>query len=62
LRAGSLSLEPSWLDVEWGGLLLVPAPFGFDDDGLVVGKEAQRLAVSEPDKVAECAKRDIGWE
>jgi hypothetical protein len=62
LRAGSLSFKPSWLDVEWGGLLLVPARFGFDDDGPVVGKDAQRLVVSEPDKVAECAKRDFGWE
>ena len=30
------------------------------DDCLIVGKEAQRLALLEPDRVAECPKRDMG--
>jgi molecular chaperone DnaK len=42
------------------GDLSTPSVVLFDDDGLVVGKEAQRLALLEPDRVAECAKRDIG--
>jgi molecular chaperone DnaK len=31
-----------------------------ENDGPIVGKEAQRLALLEPDRVAECAKRDMG--
>ena len=42
------------------GDLSTPSVVLFDDDGLIVGKEAQRLAMLEPDRVAECAKRDIG--
>ncbi len=42
------------------GDLSTPSVVLFDDDGLIVGKEAQRLALLEPDRVAECAKRDIG--
>jgi molecular chaperone DnaK len=32
----------------------------FDDDGVVVGKQAIAAASLEPEKVAECVKRDIG--
>ena len=42
------------------GDLSTPSVVLFDDDGVIVGKEAQRLALLEPDRVAECAKRDIG--
>ena len=42
------------------GDLSTPSVVLFEDDGLIVGKEAQRLALLEPDRVAECAKRDIG--
>jgi molecular chaperone DnaK len=42
------------------GDLSTPSVVLIEDDGLIVGKEAQRLALLEPDRVAECAKRDIG--
>ena len=42
------------------GDLSTPSVVLFDDDGLIVGKEAQRLALLEPDRVAECPKRDMG--
>ncbi len=42
------------------GDLSTPSVVLFEDDGLIVGKEAQRMALLEPDRVAECAKRDIG--
>ncbi len=42
------------------GDLATPSVVLFEIDGLVVGKEAQRLALLEPDRVAECAKRDMG--
>jgi len=42
------------------GDLSTPSVVLFEEDGLIVGKEAQRLALLEPDRVAECAKRDIG--
>ena len=42
------------------GDLSTPSVVLFEDDGLIVGKEAQRLALLEPDRVAECAKRDMG--
>jgi molecular chaperone DnaK len=42
------------------GDLSTPSVVLFEDDSLIVGKEAQRLALLEPDRVAECAKRDMG--
>ena len=42
------------------GDLSTPSVVLFEDDGLIVGKEAQRLALLEPERVAECAKRDMG--
>jgi molecular chaperone DnaK len=42
------------------GDLLTPSVVLFRDDCLIVGKEAQRLALEEPDRVAECPKRDMG--
>jgi molecular chaperone DnaK len=42
------------------GDLATPSVVLFEDDGLIVGKEALRLALLEPECVAECAKRDIG--
>ena len=42
------------------GDLLTPSVVLFDDDGIVVGKEAVQASAMEPDKVAECAKRDMG--
>src|SRR5262249_1363839 len=42
------------------GDLLTPSVVLFEDDGVIVGTEAQRLALVEPDRVAECAKRDMG--
>jgi molecular chaperone DnaK len=42
------------------GELSTPSVVLFDDEGLIVGKEAQRLALLEPDRVAECSKRDMG--
>jgi molecular chaperone DnaK len=42
------------------GDLLTPSVVLFDDGGTVVGKEAVLAAALEPDKVAECAKRDMG--
>ncbi len=42
------------------GDLSTPSVVLFEDDRLIVGKEAQRLALLEPDRVAECPKRDMG--
>jgi molecular chaperone DnaK len=42
------------------GDLSTPSVVLFEDDCLIVGKEAQRLALLEPDRVAECPKRDMG--
>ncbi len=42
------------------GDLSTPSVVLLEDGGLIVGKEAQRLALVEPDRVAECAKRDMG--
>ena len=42
------------------GDLSTPSVVLFEDEGLIIGKEAQRLALLEPERVAECAKRDIG--
>jgi molecular chaperone DnaK len=42
------------------GDLSTPSVVLFEDDAVIVGKEAQRLALVEPDRVADCAKRDMG--
>ena len=42
------------------GELLTPSVVLFEDGGSIVGKEAVRASVEEPDKVAECVKRDMG--
>jgi molecular chaperone DnaK len=42
------------------GELLTPSVVLFGELGPIVGREAVRAAVLEPDKVAECAKRDMG--
>jgi len=42
------------------GDLLTPSVVLFDDGGTVVGKEAMLAASLEPDKVADCVKRDMG--
>jgi molecular chaperone DnaK len=42
------------------GDLLTPSVVLFDDDGTVVGKEAIQASVMEPERVAECIKRDMG--
>lgn len=42
------------------GDLLTPSVVLFDDGGTVVGKEAVLAASLEPEKVADCVKRDMG--
>ncbi len=42
------------------GDLLTPSIVLFDEGGAVVGKEAVLASAMEPDKVAECVKRDMG--
>lgn len=42
------------------GDLLTPSLVLFDGDDIVVGKEAFKALASEPEQVAECAKRAIG--
>jgi molecular chaperone DnaK len=42
------------------GELTTPSVVLFEEDRLVVGKEAARRALAEPGRVAECAKRDMG--
>ena len=42
------------------GELSTPSVVLFEDDGVIVGKEAQRMALVDPDRVAECPKRDMG--
>jgi molecular chaperone DnaK len=42
------------------GELLTPSVVLFDPEGVVVGKEAVAAAAMEPDKVADCFKRDMG--
>jgi molecular chaperone DnaK len=42
------------------GEMLTPSVVLFDDGGTVVGKEAVLASATEPDKVAECVKRDMG--
>ncbi len=42
------------------GELTTPSIVLFDDDGPVVGKQAAMAASTEPDRIAECVKRDMG--
>jgi molecular chaperone DnaK len=42
------------------GDLLTPSVVLFDDDGIIVGKQAVAAGSLEPGKVADCVKRDIG--
>jgi len=42
------------------GDLLTPSVVLFDDGGTVVGKQAVLAAAIEPEKVADCVKRDMG--
>jgi molecular chaperone DnaK len=42
------------------GDLLTPSVVLFDEDRVIVGKEAVQASALEPEKVAECAKRDMG--
>ena len=42
------------------GDLSTPSVVLLEDAELIVGKEAQRLALVEPERVAECPKRDMG--
>jgi len=42
------------------GDLLTPSALFFDDDGVVVGKEAVKSCVFAPDSYVECFKRDMG--
>lgn len=42
------------------GDLLTPSVVLFDDDGIIVGKEAKKVAILYPDRVAACVKRDMG--
>jgi len=46
--------------VNSSGDLLTPSVVLFEDDGVVVGKEAVAASVLEPHRVAECVKRDMG--
>src|SRR5262245_60238498 len=42
------------------GQLLTPSALWFEDDAVVVGKEACKNAVLDPQSYAECFKRDMG--
>ncbi len=42
------------------GDLVTPSVVWFDDEGVIVGKEAVKAARTDPDRVAACAKRDMG--
>jgi molecular chaperone DnaK len=42
------------------GDLLTPSALFFDDDGVVVGKEAVKTCALTPDSYVECFKRDMG--
>jgi molecular chaperone DnaK len=42
------------------GDLLTPSVVLFGDEGTIVGKEALLASAREPDRVAECVKRDMG--
>lgn len=42
------------------GNLITPSVVLFGEDGIIVGEEAVQTAALEPDRVAVCAKRDMG--
>jgi molecular chaperone DnaK len=42
------------------GELLTPSVVLFEEGGTIVGKEAVLASAAEPDRVAECVKRDMG--
>jgi molecular chaperone DnaK len=42
------------------GDLLTPSVVLFEEGGNIVGKEAVQASAMEPDKIAECVKRDMG--
>jgi len=42
------------------GEVLTPSVVLFDDNEIIVGKEAKKSADQYPDRVAECVKRDMG--
>jgi len=42
------------------GDLLTPSVVLFDDNEVIVGKEAKKVSVADGDRVAVCAKRDMG--
>src|SRR5690606_37302292 len=42
------------------GDLITPTAVLFDEDEVIVGKEATKASVIEPDKFADCFKRDMG--
>jgi molecular chaperone DnaK len=42
------------------GLFTTQSAVFFDDDQVIVGREAARAALLEPEKAAECFKRDMG--
>jgi len=42
------------------GDLLTPSVVYFEDSGVIVGKEAQKAGLFEPDRLAQFAKRDMG--
>ncbi|MEI7687833.1 MAG: Hsp70 family protein, partial [Planctomycetota bacterium] len=44
------------------GDLITPSVVLFDDDGAIVGKEAVAAAPLEPERVAVCVKRDMGFK
>ena len=46
--------------VNSSGDLLTPSVVLFEDDNVVVGKEAVAASAVEPDRVADCVKRDMG--
>ena len=46
--------------VNSSGDILTPSVVLFEDDAVVVGKEAVAASAVEPDRVADCVKRDMG--
>src|SRR5688572_20236996 len=72
-RAAGIDLGTTYSAVAWvnetghsalvpneEGDLLTPSVVLFDDHGIVVGKEAKKVAILYPDRVAACVKRDMG--
>lgn len=56
-----LDLQGNPISIPSGaGDLLTPSVVLFEDDGVVVGKEAVAASLLDPDAVAECVKRDMG--